>query len=102
MDALPGMQRGIDAGKKHAVSPIKKMVGPLAPTRYHTGSSFAIWQVLIIALASFLLGLALAVFGAQHLSGSLNGARVGLLEEKVLNMTHVQTLEGFSHLWSAG
>ncbi|KAK5121652.1 hypothetical protein LTR85_004824 [Meristemomyces frigidus] len=56
MDGLPGMPRGLAAGKREKVTPLKKMVGPLAPTRYRDGQGFGTSQVLVMLLASFLLG----------------------------------------------
>lgn len=63
MDGLPGMQRGTWAAKEFSVAPIKKMVGPLAPTKYTAGMGWNLQQVQLIALLSFLIGLAIAIYG---------------------------------------
>jgi hypothetical protein len=60
MDGLPGMRRGLAAGKRHKVTPIVKMVGPFAPKRYHNGYGFGLSHVMLIALLSFVIGLLLA------------------------------------------
>ncbi|KAK3075360.1 hypothetical protein LTR53_001365 [Teratosphaeriaceae sp. CCFEE 6253] len=70
MDGLPGMRRALVAAKEEGVAPIKKMVGPWAPKRYQDGRGFSVEQVLMIALMSFMLGMALVVYGplvCEHL-----------------------------------
>ena len=62
MDGLPGMQRGVTAARTYSVAPIKKMDGPLAPTKYQFGYGFNSFQVMLIALMSFLVGLAVAYY----------------------------------------
>ena len=68
MDGLPGMQRGLIAAKRERVAPIKKMVGPLAPSRYQNGVGFSSSQVMSIALLSFMIGIMLAFYGPMLLS----------------------------------
>ncbi|KAI1104023.1 hypothetical protein F4804DRAFT_208534 [Jackrogersella minutella] len=66
MDGLPGMQRGLEAGRLHAIQPIKKMVGPLAPknrTSSSMRSGFQIEHIIIIILA-LLLAISLATHPA--------------------------------------
>jgi len=72
MDGLPGMRRGLLAGKRDRVAPIKKMVGPLAPSRYENGLGFRLGHVLLLILLSFLLGFTLASYGQL---GSRLGSR---------------------------
>ena len=67
MDGLPGMRRGLAAGKREKVVPIKKMVGALAPTRYQNGLGFSVSQVILIAMLSALVGAILASYGAMLL-----------------------------------
>jgi len=64
VDGLPGMRRGILAGKRDKVVPIKKMVGSLVPKRYLGGKGVAAEYVLLIALVSFILGMMLAMYGS--------------------------------------
>ncbi|KAK0969566.1 hypothetical protein LTS01_016170 [Friedmanniomyces endolithicus] len=64
VDGLPGMRRGIFAGKRDKVVPIKKMVGSLVPKRYLGGKGVAAEYVLLIALVSFILGMMLAMYGS--------------------------------------
>ena len=63
MDGLPGMKRALAAGKREKVAPIKKMVGPLTPTRYQNGLGFSPNQVIVTALLSVLFGVLLALYG---------------------------------------
>ena len=55
MDGLPGMRRALEAGKKEKVAPIKKMVGPLAPTRYNYQQGFTAQQVFFLIVFIFFL-----------------------------------------------
>ncbi|KAI0893986.1 hypothetical protein F4806DRAFT_126669 [Annulohypoxylon nitens] len=67
MDGLPGMQRGLKAGRVYAIKPVKKMVGPLAPKNGANlsllRSGFHIEHFVIIVLA-LLLAIALATHPA--------------------------------------
>ncbi len=57
------MKVGLQAGKQFSVEPIKKMVGPLAPsnsTRYRGGVS--VEYVVLVALLSFMIGAVLAMY----------------------------------------
>lgn len=85
MDGLPGMQRALAAGQRENVAPIKKMVGPLAPKAYHSGTGISLQQLLAVALISFILGMLLALKGdtllmmakrldVERLKGMLSGA----------------------------
>jgi len=74
MDGLPGMQRGLIAAKRENIAPIKKMVGPLTPTRYRdTRPGHELDRVILVAVLSFLLGALLALYG-PFLTESLQGA----------------------------
>ncbi|KAK4541623.1 hypothetical protein LTR36_007767 [Oleoguttula mirabilis] len=64
MDGLPGMPRGLAAGKREKVTPLKKMVGPLAPTRYNYGQGYTVAQVFVMVLGSFLLGAMLTSYAS--------------------------------------
>ena len=94
------MRRGITAAKTHKVAPIKKMVGPLAPTRYQFGYGFTSLQVLLIALMSFLIGLAVAYYGRSVAELVAAGVKGSPLETKVGNLTHGASLEGLTGLWA--
>lgn len=52
MDGLPGLRRGLEAGKREKVVPLKKMVGPFAPTRYHYVQGFTKSHMLCVAILS--------------------------------------------------
>ena len=63
MDGLPGMKVGLQAGKQYSVEPLKKMVGPLAPSnnqKFRTGVS--VEYIALIALLSFMIGAVLALY----------------------------------------
>ncbi|KAK5138450.1 hypothetical protein LTR08_000036 [Meristemomyces frigidus] len=68
MDGLPGLPRAMEVGKEQNVAPIKKMVGPLALSRYHYGQGYTAAQVLLMVLASFLLGVAMTQYAPSLLS----------------------------------
>ncbi len=70
MDGLPGMRRGVETAKRENVKPIKKMVGPFAPTskypRTRVAGQVPILYLIIVALLSFCIGIAAtALTGVQ-------------------------------------
>ena len=65
MDGLPGLRRGLAAGKREKVAPIQKMVGPLAPTAYRNGQGFSVAQVIIIAFLSLVAGILMATYASD-------------------------------------
>ncbi|KAI1404755.1 hypothetical protein F4819DRAFT_81696 [Hypoxylon fuscum] len=66
IDGLPGMQRGLKAGRAYAIEPIKKMVGPLAPKNGASLGGRGGFQLehLIIIILTVLLAIALATHPA--------------------------------------
>jgi hypothetical protein len=56
MDRLPGMKRGLAAGEKEKVQPIKKMVGPHSPSQYKTGH-YRLNHVVAASLLWLLIGI---------------------------------------------
>jgi hypothetical protein len=57
MDGLPGMQRGVKTAQIENVKPIKKMVGPYAPTAPRVApSGVKPLFVVLIAFIFFLSG----------------------------------------------
>lgn len=87
MDGLPGMQRASWAAKEYSVAPIKKMVGPLAPTKYTAGAGWHLQQMLLIALLSFLIGLAVAFYGPVLRQVALETAGQGKIDFTFSNLT---------------
>ncbi|KAI0376051.1 hypothetical protein F5Y04DRAFT_286332 [Hypomontagnella monticulosa] len=65
MDGLPGMPRGLAAGRAYAIEPIKKFVGPLAPKNgaIYTRNGYII-EHLVIVILTILLAIALATHPA--------------------------------------
>ena len=100
MDGLPGMKRGLTAAKTHKVSPIKKMVGPLAPTRYQAGLGSNTLQVFLITLLSFLLGLAVPTYGRAAVDIVSNTVKGSPLEVNVGNWTARSSMEGLPGVWA--
>ncbi|KAH8163834.1 hypothetical protein CIB48_g4421 [Xylaria polymorpha] len=62
MDGLPGMRRGLKAGKEFSIEPIKKMVGKLAPK--NGGQATAELHVAYVVIA--LLTALVAILAATH------------------------------------
>ncbi|OTB07431.1 hypothetical protein M426DRAFT_318112 [Hypoxylon sp. CI-4A] len=80
MDGLPGMQRGLKAGRLYAIEPVKKMVGPLAPkngVRLSLRDGFQVEHIVIIVL-TMLLAITLATHPAfkQHAESRLRDVLV--------------------------
>ena len=100
MDGMPGMRRALGAGKKYSVTPIKKMVGPLAPTQYHYASSVPVRHVTLLVLLSFLAGFALAIFFPELIEYFSSVVRSAQLESKVVNVSQIPALEGLTGLRS--
>ena len=78
MDGLPGMRRAVETAKRENVKPIKKMVGPLAPSSTYMRSRTA-WQVptvylIIVMFLSFGMGIMATVFNwhSAGISARLN------------------------------
>lgn len=68
MDGLPGMKRAVETAKREHVEPIKKMVGPHAPsaTRKRLNKS-RILSLVMVSVTSFFLGV-LATLVVLHCS----------------------------------
>ncbi|KAG8169131.1 hypothetical protein KVR01_001880 [Diaporthe batatas] len=47
MDGLPALHVAQKARKEHQIEPLKKMVGPLAPTHYHNTHRFGLEHILL-------------------------------------------------------
>ncbi|KAF2870388.1 hypothetical protein BDV95DRAFT_595895 [Massariosphaeria phaeospora] len=61
IDGLPGMKRGYDYAQKHGVAPLKKMIGPWAPTAPRTVKATPPMQVIMVAVLSFIIGIVLTL-----------------------------------------
>ena len=72
------------------------MVGPLAPTRYQFGFGFSSQQVILIALLSFLIGLAVAFYG-RPVAEMFVESKPDMI---IRNMTHNTPFESLTHLWA--
>jgi len=70
MDGLPGMWRGVETAKREQVKPIKKMVGPFAPSleapRTRVVGQVPMLYLIIVTLLSFSIGtVGTALVGVQ-------------------------------------
>jgi len=63
MDGLPAMKRGLIAGKRDGVEPIKKMVGSSAPKSYERVGGFTVVHLVLTALSALLFGMLVATYG---------------------------------------
>jgi hypothetical protein len=75
MDGLPGVKRGLITARKEKIAPIKKMVGPLAPTTYRTGY-YHLHHIILVAIVSLLLGVLGALYGPLILEQSLSRSEI--------------------------
>ncbi|KAI3330667.1 pyridoxamine phosphate oxidase family protein [Ustulina deusta] len=62
MDGLPGMRRGLKAGKEFAIEPVQKMVGKMAPKKGSLANGELHAAYIIIALLAALV----AILAATH------------------------------------
>lgn len=58
---------------REKVTPLKKMVGPLAPTQYQHKQGFTVAQVLVLVLTSFVLGVMLTNYAPVLLHNNSSG-----------------------------
>lgn len=66
MDGLPGTNNAQTTMKSDGITPLKKMVGPLAPTRFgYQHNSFGVGHMLLVAVLSAFFTAALILYGAQ-------------------------------------
>lgn len=95
------MKRANVARKKYSVVPLKKMVGPLALTEYQNGIGLPLQSVILVALLSFLIGIALAIY-APVLMGrfGIEFKQADLQNLKAVNLTQIPSLEGLTGLWT--
>ena len=65
MDGLSGLERGVQNARRDGVVPIKKMVGPYAPTARHIATKTNRQQqrdMILVAVSSFCMGVLLALW----------------------------------------
>lgn len=66
MDGLPGTNAGQATMKSENITPLKKMVGPLAPTHYQNhGTGFGVQHLILAAMLSALITVLLLLYGGQ-------------------------------------
>jgi hypothetical protein len=66
MDGLPGTHNAQITMKAEKITPLKKMVGPLAPTNFgYPNAKFGAEHLLLVAVFSVLSTYLLLLYGAQ-------------------------------------
>ncbi|CAL3971313.1 unnamed protein product [Diplocarpon coronariae] len=93
MDLLPGLQRGLETGKREAVKPITKMVGPLAPRagprrRRRDGERSRVVAMLVLAFGAG------ALVQACFMSSMGKGGCGGVPEQQGGSGIKIQQREG--------
>ena len=74
MDGLPGTKNAQLTMKAEKITPLKKMVGPLAPTHYgYPSARFGAEHLLLVAVVTALSTYLLLLYGAQIASALLDG-----------------------------
>lgn len=66
MDGLPGTNIGQKTMRSEKITPLKKMVGPLAPTRYQNrNAGFGIEHLILAAMLGALTTVLFVLYGAD-------------------------------------
>lgn len=66
MDGLPGTNYAQRSMKEYGIKPLKKMVGPLAPTEYKlSGAGYRLEHLLLAAILSALLTAMVLSYGGE-------------------------------------
>jgi hypothetical protein len=65
MDGLPALHVAQKAQKEHNIEPMKKMVGPLAPTHYQNSNRFSPKHLLLAMLLTAILTAFLCIYGLE-------------------------------------
>ncbi|ROW08178.1 hypothetical protein VPNG_06900 [Cytospora leucostoma] len=63
MDGLPALHIAQKVSKEERIEPSKKMVGPLAPTRYQTANRFGLEHLLLVAFVTAIITAFVTVYG---------------------------------------
>jgi hypothetical protein len=75
IDGLPGMKRGVEFAKANGIEPLRKMVGPYAPTVPRRAQSVEPMHILLVLLLGIIIG------GAMSLS-VVTPERLAVLQAK--------------------
>ena len=77
MDGLPGTKNAQLTMKAEKITPLKKMVGPLAPKHYgYSSARFGAEHLLLVAVVTALSTYLLLLYGAQITSALVDGLPV--------------------------
>lgn len=55
MDGLPALNVAQRARVQESIEPLRKMVGPFAPTHYHNDNRFGLQHLILVALVAAVL-----------------------------------------------
>lgn len=73
MDGLPALNVAQKVQKKEQIKPVKKMVGPLAPSQYHNANRYGLEHLLLVALVTAIVTAFLMAYGRTQLVPLLYG-----------------------------
>lgn len=65
MDGLPALHVAQKAMIEEKIEPLKKMVGPLAPSRYQNGNRFGLEHLVLVALVTALVTAIVMRYGVE-------------------------------------
>lgn len=65
MDGLPALHVAQKARLEEKIEPLKKMVGPLAPTRYQNGNRFGLEHLILVALVTAIVTAFVMSYGSE-------------------------------------
>lgn len=63
MDGLPALNIAQKTRVQEQIEPLKKMVGPRAPTQYQNGNRFGLEHLLLVALVTAIVTAFLVTYG---------------------------------------
>lgn len=65
MDGLPALHVAHKARIQDKIEPLKKMVGPLAPTHYQNGQGFGFEHIILVSLLTAIITVIVMRYGVE-------------------------------------
>lgn len=65
MDGLPALNIAQKTRIQERIDPLKKMVGPLAPTHYQNGNRFSLEHLLLVAFVTAIVTAFVVTYGLE-------------------------------------
>lgn len=65
MDGLPALHVAQKAMVREKIEPLKKMVGPFAPTHYQNGNKFGVEHLILVALVTAIVTALVTRYGFE-------------------------------------